>query len=342
LRFKLLDENLFRKELIFGVEHYLIDLNQKKYKNYVFVSMHAIENTNNIEVLKFALWCRKNDIKITIYGLLNQLPLFSIFADSLILQSKNNWSSDIYPNEIGEYCGTHYSQENLFESIGQKIKFDQVMNLSRTIDDWPMLLSVAERTISDDEVVDNFAFPDIYIRKEAYDKYEKIKSEGLIQKNLIMCEVKLTGGCGGDHLLSIFKEKTKDFPLPICFDLDFRKLLCQKSDQDYMSVQLLCSIQDNWMWITYGGSSNIFPFFPIKILSISDAYCQYDLTRKLFLKRYGEELGSILPDFDTLIYCLPDEKDGPLRTDGHKPLPNLRDLSLRLSAENSLFNRKIF
>jgi len=301
--------------------------------------MHETENTNNLEVLKFALWCKKNDIRITAYGLLNQLPIFSIFADSAILQSKEDWGDHIYPEQVGNFDGTHYLKDDLFEMFKSSnidgFKFNDHIRLERhplkEPSEWPVLLSLSERTISDEEVAEFFAFPKIFIREEAYGKYKRMKDEGFLNKNLIMCEVRVSGGCGGEHLLSIFKEKTKGYPLPICFDLNFRKEFCRKSGQDYMAIQVLCSLIDNWMWVAYGGSSNILPFFPIKILSLSDVYCRRDTTRQLYLKRHGLELGEIFPEFETLIYCFPEEKDGPSRTDGHVPLPNLKDLTIKLS-----------
>jgi hypothetical protein len=348
---KLLKENDFEIKNLFGMNHYCYNFNSKTYKNSIIATMHNMENTNNLEVLKFALWCKKNDIKLTMYGLLNQLPLFGIFADSVILQDKENWSKNIYPQKIGDHDATHYAAENMFEKFelfdradDTENRFNSCINLFRhgesPPNQWPVLLSLADREISDEEVVEHFSFPTIYIRSDAYKKYKQLKNNGKIQDNLIVCEVRVSGGCGGEHLLSVFKEKTKDYPLPICFDLDFRKNLCAACGQDYMAVQILCSLISNWMWIAYGGSSNILPFFPIKIISISDIYCRYDLIRKIFIKRYGQELGQIFPEQETLIYCLPEEKDGPSRTDGHRPLPNLRDLVQKLSMHPYPFELK--
>lgn len=330
----------FERLELFGRDHLVYNFNCKKYSNSIILTMHETENTNNLEVLKFALWCKKNDIRITAYGLLNQLPIFSMFADSVILQDKEDWGEKIYPDTPGNPDATHYLKHDLFDqfksqSVREKFNFNDCIRMHRepsaSPGEWPTLLSVSERSISDDEVADFFAFPNIFIREEAHQKYIKMKAEGFLPENLIMCEARVSGGCGGEHLLSVFKEKTKNYPLPICFDLNFRKELCRRSGQDYMAVQVLCSLIDNWMWIAYGGSSNILPFLPVKILSLSDMYCRPDTTRSLYLKRHGSKLGKIFPEFETLIYCFPEEKDGPSRTDGHRPLPNFKDLTLDLS-----------
>lgn len=332
---RIIKEKEFQIKDIFGVRHYVFKMNEIKYKNNIIATMHNIENCNNLEVLKFALWCKKNDIGITMYGMLNQLPLFGIFADSVILQDRESWSTGIYPEKEGNPDATHYDMKNLFCNFktyaspeeGEENRYSFCLDLSRSggcsEEKWPLLLSLADREISDEEVSEHFKFPCLYMREEALTKYIKMKKEGTIPDNLIMCEVRVSGGCGGSHLLSILREKTKDYEIPICTDLDYRKKLCAKSGQDYMSVQILCSLMSNWMWIAYGGSSNILPFFPIKILSVSDVFCRLNLIRTIFSKRFVDFCG-VFPELETLIYCFPEEKDGPSRIDGHKPLPNLK------------------
>jgi hypothetical protein len=341
-RIRVMKNQDFEVKDIMGVKHHICVFNDKKFKNSIVVRMHYKENYNNVEVFKFALWCRKNDIRLVMYGCLNQLPIFGLFADAAILQDKDDWSRFIYDSKA-----THYNCEDgifggfeVFNGANADVAFNACLETTRpgdlSPDQWPLLMSLSERFVSDEEVVNHFSFPTIYVRESAMEKYQSMRDGGVIPRDLIMCEVKLSADCGGEHLLSIFREKTKSYPLPICYDLDFRRRLCEASGQDYMSIQVLSSIASNWMWIAYGGSSNILPFFPIKILSLSDVWCRYELTRKLFLNRYGP-LGEVFPEFETLIYCLPEEKDGPSRTDGHRPLPNLKDLTLDLSRMSNEF-----
>jgi hypothetical protein len=328
-------------------DHYFYDFNpNKKFKKVIFATMHQSENFNNIEVLKFAIWCQKKNIKLIMYGFANQLPLFSIFADAVLLQDVNSWSKDLYEDK----SGTSYNvDQNFFQTIRnyERTYCNGVFDLSRNISfnqsypllfdttesefkTWPLFLEIAENEISNEEVVEKYSDPIIYIRQSAKNKYDELVSKGIIKSNILMCEVKTGPHCGGDYLLSCLKKATEDYSVEICTDIEFKKSFSLQCGQDYLSVQMLCSGFSNWMWACYGGSSNIFPFFPIKLISISDAYCRYELTRSLFRSRLGE-LGEVFPEFNTLLYCFPGEKDGPSRTDGHPPLPDFQKLVKDLS-----------
>lgn len=333
-------------------KHYFYDFSpHKKFDQSIVASMHQWENYNNVEVLKLGLWCKKHNIKLTMYGFFNQLPLFGIFADAVILQDAESWSNALYNATEEEGFGSCYITDQVsFEKIRyyQKMFSNGVFDLSRDIvfneqhpllrdhfiendfKTWPLLLSLSEKEISDEEVVEAYANPVIHIRRSAKEKYDQMVCEGFIKPDILMCEVKTGYYCGGEHLLSCFKKATEGYPIEICMDIDFKKLLASRCGQDYMAVQMLCSAFSNWMWACYGGSSNIFPFFPIKLASVSDAYCRYALIRKLFRARLGE-LGEIFPETNTLVYCLPGEKDGPSRTDGQPPLPNLQKMVMELS-----------
>lgn len=317
---------------MFGCDHAFFKLTERTCRKKILITMHHYENFNNIEVLKFALWCRRNGYFITAYGMLNQLPMFGIFADEAILQVCPRWATSIYPNEKEGNNSTVYQGADLFGSFSSD-EYDASLDLSRPPggpETWPEYLARAESEISDEDVAVAFLCPEIVVRKEAYETYSSLCSEGFIRNNTVMCEAKINDGCGGDHLLGVFAEKTRNYELPVCTDLSYRRELCRRSGLDLMSVQILASLGSNWMWAAYGGASNILPFFPIKILSLSDAYCRPELTRTLFSRRYGP-FGDVFPEFDTLLYCLPEEKDGPSRTDGHPPLPNLRKLVLEFS-----------
>lgn len=318
LRFKVLEGSDFEKKNYFGRNHYCYRINHVPRSRSIIATMCQVENVTNLEILKFALWCRKNDTKLTMYGFLNQLPLFSVFADEVILQDSPQWATDLYaqnPNSV-----TTYYTHRIFSNFNG-IELDHPAEE----DKWPDFLTIADKEISDDEVAEQFKYPLIHIRQNAIDAYDKLSAGGIIKKNLIMCEVK-TDHCGGNHLLSIFDNATKNYPLPISYDLPLKLKLSSAAGQDYMSVQLLASALSNWMWICYGGSSSIFPFFPVKILSLSDAYCRHKTIRKLFNARFPQ-FSDIFPEFETLIFCFPGEKDGPSRKDGHKPLPNLQKLT---------------
>lgn len=361
MKFKILENSSFKKvdlekivtpdwatsKLIPPKDHYFYDFNpHKKFDQTIVATMHQWENYNNVEVLKFGLWCNKNNIKLIMYGFMNQLPLFGLFADAVVLQDVESWSNALYNATEAEGFGSSYIVDQIsFEKLRyyQKMFSNGVFDLSRDIvfnhdhplfsnstedneyKTWPILLSLAEKEISNKEVAEKYSDPVIYIRRSAKNKYEELVSKNIIRNNILMCEVKTGYYCGGEHLISCFKNATQNYDIEICTDIDFKKEFSSMCGQDYMSVQMLCSGFSNWMWACYGGSSNIFPFFPIKLLSVSDAYCRYELIRELFRSRLGE-LGEIFPETKTLLYCLPGEKDGPSRTDGQPPLPNLQKL----------------
>lgn len=312
-----------RDERILGHEHLRFDFTGRGDLPEVLVTMHQFENFNNIEVLKFALMCRRKGVRITAYGMLNQLPLFGIFADSAILQVNPSWSKNVYPRD-GDDHSTTYETFDLFGELADD--FDMAFNLSRPPgppESWPSFLREPEYEITDQEVAREFLCPDLFVREQALEAYRGMAKDGFIGRDTIMCEVKINSACGGRHLLDIFRKKTEGYEIPVCHDQGYRRELCRRSGMDLMSVQALSSLDSNWMWISYGGASNILPFFPIKILSLSDAYVRPELTRALFSGRYGP-FGDVFPEFETLIFCFPGEEDGPSRTDGHRPLPDMR------------------
>jgi hypothetical protein len=254
-------------------------------------------------------------------------------------------TKEIY-SEITRY---NYSREVVGKLFNQFLSSPHGLNdavtLSRIGENWPLLLEIANNQISDDEVVESFCFPKIFIKESSYKKYLDISSE--MKKDLVVCEVKTLdkksdeylklGYDTGDIFLNNLRDSAKGHPLKIVTDKQENKKMAELCGEDYMGVQILCSFIKNWMWICFGGSSNIFPFFPVKILSLCDQTLCIDLIRKISIRRFGK-IGEILPEFETLIYCLPGEKDGPSRTDGHRPLPNLQKLIKDFSEQKMDFD----
>jgi hypothetical protein len=291
-----------RKDLI-GINHFYYEFNKTIKSKEVILFLNLHEHYNNLELFKVALFCRKNDTRLVVYGHLNEFPLFSTFADAAILYSRDD--HDIY-NGISQYTYDHGLVGSIFnESLSHAVR--ECWSLGRVAGKKPLLLDIIEKEISDEDVVKEFSFPKIFIRKQTYTKYQILKNIGLIKDNLIVCEVKSASDCGGPHLLKILKEKSQNFDLFIETDINFNKKIFGLCGQDYMGVQILASFLNNWMWILYGGSCNIFPFFPVKIISMADQTILPEITRKISIERFGE-IGETLPEFETLVYCLPGEE----------------------------------
>jgi len=352
VKVKLIDDNFLLPKKIYGLNHYYFEFNKDKFSNQIVVCINILEHFNNIELLKFSIWCKRHNTRVVAYGNINEFPLFGIFADAAIVyETKDNFlyehDSFYNPTTTDEVIEKIYTESIYFPArlsflnqreweineinrsdiIGEFIGC-HVINLSKLTGFKPahFLLEIADKEVSDEEVVEKFTSPIIYIRNSSFKKYEILKEKGLLGENWIVGEIKQSSGCHGGHLISVLESKIKDFELPFILDKKLINELSLKCGSNYMEIQLLSSLLLNWMWICYGGSSHIFSFFPVKVLSLSDASCLPELSRKISIARFGEYIGRIFPEFETLIYCMPGEEDGVGRTDGHPPLPNIRKM----------------
>lgn len=337
-KIKIISDCHFKEKQIYGIKHLYYEFNKNKFKRETLLFLNLHEHYNNIEILKFSLLCKMYNTRLVVYTHINEFPLVSTFADAAILYVSN--TEEIY-DHITRY---DYSRDVVGKLFNQFLSSPHGLNdaiaLSRTDSQkWPLLLEIANETISDEEVVDNFCFPKICIKETSYQKYLEISKE--LKENLIVCEVKTSeekqlGYDTGEIFLESLEKNTKKYILEVKTKKIFNKKLAKFCGEDYMGVQILCSFLKNWMWICYGGSSNIFSFFPVKILSLTDQTLCKELTRKMSIKRFGE-IGKVFPEYDSLIYCFPGEKDGPKRTDGLPPLPDFQKLVKEFSKEKLNF-----
>ncbi len=337
-KIKIISDCHFKEEQICGVKHLYYEFNKNKFKRETLLFLNLHEHYNNLEILKFSLLCKLYNTKLVVYTHINEFPLISTFADAAILYISD--TKEIY-DHITRY---NYDRDVVGKLFNQFLSsphgLSDAIALSRVeSQNWPLLLEIANDIVSDDEVVENFCFPKICIKETSYQKYLEISKE--LKQNLIVCEVKTSeekplGYDTGESFLENIKNSSGNYPLEIVTEKTKNKKLAKMCGQDYMGVQVLCSFLKNWMWICYGGSSNIFPFFPVKILSLTDQTLCKELIRKISIKRFGD-LGNIFPEYDSLIYCLPSEKDGKSRKDGQKPLPNLKKLSIDFSNQKLNF-----
>jgi len=364
----LVEDDDFDKKKIYGVDHYYYEFNQEKFKNQIVVCVNVLEHFNNIELLKFSIWCKRHETRIVAYGNLNEFPLFGVFADAAILLPSSE--NSLYEGSTFYQCRSDVIDKMMSESLYfparmsflnerhwhiNGVDFNAVVsgdfigchvinvcrsNYDPSIKPVHFLLEIAAREVSDEEVLERFAFPPLHVRRSSLEKYDLLKASGEIGDGWIVGEIKRGDGCGGDHLKSVLEPKVEHLDLTFVLDADRLSKICSACGSNYMEVQLLCSFLSNWMWICYGGSSSIFSFFPVKIVSLSDSMCDAELSRKLSVKRFGERLGELFPEFETLVYCMPGEEDGPSRTDGHRPLPDIRGMIKELSASELKFEWK--
>lgn len=323
----------FQRIDLIGINHLYYEFNKNPKEGEVLLFLNLHEHYNNLELFKVALFCRRNNTRLVAYGHLNEFPLFSTFADAAILYSRDD--HQIYEG-ISRYTYDHGLVGGIFnESLSHSVR--QCWSLGRVWGKKPLLLEMIEKEVSDEDVVNEFAFANVCVRRQAHTKYQILKSIGLIKSDLVVCEVKNSPDCGGPHLIANLKSKLKDFDLRFETDIEFNKKMFGLCGQDYMGVQVLASFLDNWMWILYGGSCNIFPFFPVKILSMADQTVLPELTRKMAIKRFGE-MGKIFPEFETLIYCLPGQGE---KDSSGNDLPNLRQSIKDFSSQqnNFIFNQ---
>jgi hypothetical protein len=367
IEIKIIEDEELKRINLYGVDHFYYEFNEDKFDNQIILLMNINEHWNNLELFKFYLWCKKNKIRVVTYGHLNELPLLSLFSDAVILFPKNG-SSSLYSGgsvysydeellskiilqeingpgalsfldyrrwEINSELTTKFEKSHFEGAYVPWVLTGHIIGLSKgyqnnSIKPYHILLDIAMKAVSDEEVVEKFTFPKLWIRSSSMSIWEKIKKDSFINEEFpedaVMCEVKQQDSCGGKHLLGILHNATENHPLKFVSDWEKKQKMLEIVGHDnYMDIQVIGSFLSNWMWISYGGSAHIFSLLPLKVLSLSDQGVFYDLARKISIARFGE-LGHIFPDCVTLIYCMPGEKDGPSRTDGHPPLPNLHKL----------------
>jgi len=240
-------------------------------------TMHRGENWNNLEVLKFAIHCRRLGIRLIMFGALNQFPVFSIFADEVILRSEPNYL---------EHCYADASDPNHITSM---VRIEQPLSLQiadLTIEGW---LCNGERThevfeqamdqVSDQDVIDEYSDMEISIFKSSENRFNNMS----LPSDMIACELKQHAGSTG----WIRKLERRCGELPLIYNRDYFRALCMASGQHYMAVTCLLAMRKNWMWVCYGGSCNIMSFFPFKVLLLSNSLVHKNLSRKLSESRWG-------------------------------------------------------
>lgn len=289
----------------------IIDLNpQKKFAHEIVITPHYWENYGNIVFWKLKTYCERNNIKLIAFGLLNQLPLFSTFADKMILQNKENMS-EIYRggSMIGadkEYI-KYLTDAEYTEVKTVWYKHIVVMNPpARPTRQYKLLqkrlpyYTSAAREVSDEEVAEKFTNLNTSIRQSSFDMFQKMR----LPKNVIVCEFKTSVlGHQRFHLFPVHKwilRNKENFALPLVgLNKVLQKKILSECGNHYMSIQILASLFNNWQYMCQGGSANLMCMLPVKSIMFNEQWinpCRSvkNTIRLIYQNRYGE-IGTKIP-----------------------------------------------
>lgn len=233
------------------------------------IAPHFNETYISFELFQLSLYCKKNKIKLTSIGSMNQFPFFGLFSDEVICL-KDTHLHNIYASNYSSFGtdGSYFSKIPNFVDIyggGMGMHgFHQHNEIS--------LL----------DVINAFSFPPIFIRRSTYDFFKSLD----LPSDIPYCEIKLNFY---PKLVNLVREVLPD---SVGLDKKFQKELLQKSKDHFMGIQLLASLYKNWHFIAAGGSVNLFNVLPVRPLCFlendTDLKSEYINISKTFAqKRYG-------------------------------------------------------
>lgn len=286
----------------------IIDLNPtKKFNREIIIAPHHRENYGNTGFLKLKAYCDRYNIKITSFGLLNQLPVFSIFSDKVILQNDDAALNNLYHGASTAGADKSFipllSKAMYAEVYTPFTQYVAIMNQTANIEDRPFMMAAA-KTISDEETAEMFAHANVYIRQSSYELFHTLK----LPSNVIVCEFKpaigpkLRPGDDPNPIVNWVKKRGKYLSFPITgLDKEFQKKLLNEVGSHYMSIQIMASLINNWIFMCYGGSSNLMCLLPVKCLTMFDFWINtnpstQNTIRRMAELRYGD-IGSKVPVF---------------------------------------------
>jgi len=239
------------------------------YESEIVIAPHYNETYISLQLFKLAIYCKKNKIKVTSIGSMNQFTFFGLFSDEVICL-KDTHLHNIYSSNYSSF-GTDASYFN------QIANFKDIYGGGMGMHGFP-----EANEVSIDEVIDQFTFPTIYFRQSTLDYYQSLS----LPSNIIYCEIKT-------HFYPKLTNIVKNnFPNAVGLDKNFQRNLLEKSGDHFMGVQLLASILKGWQFIAAGGSVNLFNVLPIRPLCFLEN--NEDLTEEFIKaatvfadKRYG-------------------------------------------------------
>lgn len=279
----------------------ILELNpHKEYDKEIVIAPHHRENYGNVNFWKLKLYCDRHRIKLTSYGTLNQLPVFSLFSDKVILQNDHNLSQLYTPVSLAGARKSFLKHLTTAEYAEVKIKWKQyniLMNPGpKPRPAWHMVnrlvpyLGASVREITNEEVISRFWNPTVCIREETYNKYRELVKEGL--PNHIVC-AEFKGSTPET------KSWVSKLSLPMMgMDRNFQKNWLKKTGNHYMGVQILASAYSNWIFACRGGSSNLMIILPVKTILLDDDWISPNknvrrIAQGVYAMRYPELEGRI-------------------------------------------------
>jgi hypothetical protein len=279
------DESLSTIE-IDGHPYTAFAFTRREAREEIICTMHRKENTNNLEVFRLAAFCSKHRIRLTMFGTLNQFPLFSLFADSVILADVEYTLSGIYDDLD---CAGGWTSAIAPQVPAGITVHDLCQERAVVYGEKPTgILAQACLEIGDEEILEQFTDLTVQVRRSSYDVYMQFISRGLIASNSIVCEIKESHDCHGKMFRGMIERRASETGLRVVADRNLLRRICGEAGQHYMAVQSLAAMLSGCSWVCYGGSANLFSFFPFKALLLFDRFVEEELCTKLSRVRFGD------------------------------------------------------
>jgi len=253
-----------------------LQLRTNHYNDTVLINPHRHENRISTDILKFCLFCRRKNIRIVAYGSMNQLPFLGIFADEVILETNSQLAKEMYNDR--SYTGNGVIGNVHSHSSAKFVNVERGWERRQ-----------AEGSISDDDVVENFASMNLYIRESSYNLFNELKED--LPKDCVWAEI-----LSHPH---VRHEMTKcKYHRPVIgLDRKFQQGLINAHHDHFMALQILTSLLNNVKFLCGGGSANLFVVVPIMAIAMIEQLLRphvRNVYRKLAVKRYGQ-VGNTLP-----------------------------------------------
>jgi hypothetical protein len=216
-----------------------ITINLRIHSDEIKVSPCANEHWISTDLFKFRLWAEQEQKHVIGFCAKNQIPLYSLFCDEIVLISaKPVW----YQKGHDSWNGLSF--------------WDRYPNYIVDIEHGPIREQFEQ--ISNQEVIDRFSYSKIYFLESAYNKFLVIKDS--LPIDVMVAEFK------SGHILD-----TATFTSVVGLDYVFQRDLIDKvSVDDYMSAQILGSRLLNWQFLCWGGSSNLMCVLPVQAIALKD------------------------------------------------------------------------
>lgn len=260
------------------------------FKDEFFIAPHINECWCSIELLRLHIGCHKQDKKLIAYGTVNQFPLLSVFADEVILVESNHYN---WYGKEGNNSRIHCPCEPIQHLIDKKFLTPRVFFWKEWLK--PPLQNLIQ-DVSDEEVVEQFADPKVWIRQESLDYFNNIKSN--LPSNIYYFD------CKYNKTIDLHREKFKRYNLDrASYGLDFEQQeLLNKAKDHYMTVQFLASWFNNWIFFTMSGASAIFNVLPVRW---AGGWC--DSTGPQVNRRVINRIAKLRFGVETTAYPIPDQ-----------------------------------